>query len=160
MDEGEVVKLLISEVGGLAHLLSTLSLAVCGGITGLFFQIIIHNSKENVGILEIRGMPLLLISFLLQSISIFFGYMSKASLLTNIAFYQKLKLVGNIELGKQKNIEFMEATQIFSLIQFLLFFAGMLTILTFIFLNLHLGSKCKHQATEICEEIEEKADEV
>ncbi len=150
MSESDIIELLLSEIGDLAYLILTLSLAVSGGLTGLLIQIAIHNKKKDVENLDLKGVSLLVLCFLFQSVSILFGYISKASLLTYIAFYQNRKLEKNVLLGDQKNFEFIQNTQIFSLAQFLLFVFGIFLVFIFIIINLELinGHRIEYKNSE------------
>lgn len=89
MSNTDVANQIISSMGSQIDLIFTLSVAICGGIIALVFQLALHNSKSSGSPLKIEWRFLLWVSFLSEGISVLFGYLSRGAITANIpSIYQ------------------------------------------------------------------------
>jgi len=89
MSNTDVANQIISSMGSQIDLIFTLSVAICGGIIALVFQLALHNSKASGSPLKIECRFLLWVSFLSEGISVLFGYLSRGAITANIpSIYQ------------------------------------------------------------------------
>lgn len=90
MSNIDVANQIISSMGSQIDLIFTLSVAICGGIIALVFQIALHNSKREVSPLKIEWRGLIWSSFLVEGISLLFGYLSRGAITSNIPSIYKI----------------------------------------------------------------------
>ena len=90
MSDVDVTNQIISSMGSQIDLIFTLSVAICGGIIVLVFQIALYNSKTNGTLLKIEWVFLLWLSFLSEGISVLFGYLSRGAITANIPSIYKI----------------------------------------------------------------------
>ena len=90
MSNIDVANQIISSMGRQIDLIFTLSVAICGGIIALVFQLALHNSKLNKSPLRIEWHFLLWGSFLFEGISVLFGYWSRGAIPANIPSIYKI----------------------------------------------------------------------
>ena len=86
----EIAKEIISSVGNQIDLIFSLSVAICGGIIALVFQVALHNSKKESSVVKIEWAFLLWLSFLSEGISVLFGYLSRGAITANIPSIYKI----------------------------------------------------------------------
>jgi hypothetical protein len=86
----DVANQIISSMGSQIDLFFTLSVAICGGIIALVFQLALHNSKTNGSPLKIKWHFLLWSSFLSEGVSVLFGYLSRGAITANIPSIYKI----------------------------------------------------------------------
>ena len=90
MAANEIANGVISSMGNQIDLIFTLSVAICGGIIALIFQVALHNSKKESSVLKIEWGSLLWLSFLSEGISVLFGYLSRGAITANIPSIYKI----------------------------------------------------------------------
>ena len=81
MDTEKLAEQIIESMGAQLDLLFTLAVAICGGIIVLIVQMALHKNNKPV---EFQGFGFLIVTFLLEGISIIFGYLSRGSITSNI----------------------------------------------------------------------------
>ena len=81
MSSEKVAEQIIESMGAQMDLLFTLAVAICGGIIVLIVQLALHKNMKPV---EFKGFRFLIVTFLLEGVSIIFGYLSRGSITSNI----------------------------------------------------------------------------
>lgn len=81
----DVAEKIIDSLGAQIDLLFTLSVAVCGGIIALVFQIAMHNrSGKDAGAIQIRSSWALVVAMLFEGVSFLCGYFARGAITRNI----------------------------------------------------------------------------
>jgi len=116
-------------------LIFTLSVAICGGIIVLIFQVALHNSKKEGPILKIEWRFLLWLSFLFEGISILFGYLSRGAITANIPSIYEIDFTKINTWGSASFGGFCTMKWLISL-QFYTFLVGVFILFILILTNL------------------------
>ena len=117
----DIANQIISSMGKQIDLFFTLSVAICGGIIALVFQLALHNTNNQNSKLIICGKWMLYGSFFLEGLSILSGYLSSASITANIPSiykidFSKLKTWGAAEFEGFPTIEVLVQVQFWTFI--------------------------------------------
>lgn len=134
MEPKDVTEQVLVQIAELSVWISSLSLAIIGGLVAAFLQIAFHNASKPDHQIALRSPRLLTIALFVEAFAILAGYIARASLLTRVAHFQSLELTPNTDLGRQ-GLGFILFTQYATLVQFVLFMSGVFLIGFFIFKN-------------------------
>lgn len=134
MEPKDVTEQVLIQIADLSIWISSMSLAIIGGLVAAFLQIAFHNASKPDHQISICSPQILTIALFVEAFAILAGYIARASLLTRVAHFQSLELAPNTDLGRQ-GLGFISFTQYASLVQFLLFMSGILLVGFFIVRN-------------------------
>lgn len=87
--ENKIAEQIILSMGSQMDLIFTLSVAICGGILGLFVQIAIQNSQPSSP-LKFDGYNIFLLTFSSAAVSILLGYLSRGAITSSIPEIYKI----------------------------------------------------------------------
>jgi len=133
----KVAKEVILSMGGQVDLLFTLSVAICGGITALVFQLAIHNKTRTGSQINIIWPWLLIATFLVLGISILCGYFARGSITDSIPSIYKIDFSKFDTWGSAKFVG--DGTLKFLVwVQFLTFLGGIFALFLLVFKNKEL----------------------
>jgi len=141
VNNSEIAKTVIDQMGNQVDLLVTLATAVFGGLIALFVQVLIHNSEPNKTQITFKGKSLRLViaALLLEGGSICFAFFARGAItsLTPAIFRVDTSKLDNwTDASLPSGGGF--ALRVLPTIQFLLFFLGIVTLALFMIQNRHL----------------------
>ncbi len=127
---GQVLK----SIGAQIDLLFTLSVAICGGVIWLIVQLAVHNNAESTKTIRLEWPCLLTVTFVLEGLAIFFGYLARSAVTASIPAIFRADYTGILDFG---NLQFQGHTLLkYALIlQFLTFLAGIACLLIILLKN-------------------------
>ena len=133
-NRGELVSNLIGVLLNQSDLLIVLATAISGGLLALLFQLILHNSPNNLTYVHLRCTYLIPITLLVLAASIVAGYLLQGALLNF------LPILHNVNFDDSKFLMYHDSKEIhmlqsLSLAQFLMFFSGAVTASTLVLAN-------------------------
>ncbi|HEX4960627.1 MAG TPA: hypothetical protein VF173_07290 [Thermoanaerobaculia bacterium] len=138
--QAEVAQSVIDQMGGQIDLLVTLALAICGGLTALLLQVILHNHDDKKDGISFKRDRLLFGCLICEGTSIILGYFARAAI-TGVT-PQLLRLnYSTIKNWSQAEFDGNIQLRIFAGTQALLFIAGILLVVIFIVSNSNLLRK-------------------
>ena len=140
MSNTDVANQIISSMGSQIDLIFALSVAICGGIIALVFQLALHNSKTNGLPLKIKWGFLLWLSFLSEGISVLFGYLSRGAITGNIPSIYKIDFSQIDTWGAADFSGFCTLKWVISL-QFWTFLLGVFLLFLLVLKNLKVIAK-------------------
>lgn len=129
-----VAPLIVQSISAWSNSLSTLGIAINGGIAALCLQILVHNHENKTSPLRLRAIVSLLACFILEGVNIFFGFLVQGSLIAGIPTL----LGATYEIGQpiqQNKIIPLDAVQYLGKLQFFTFGAGVLALIFLIPFN-------------------------
>ena len=89
MSNDNIAAQVINSMGSQMDLIFSLSVAICGGIIALLFQLLIHNRAKPTAQVHLNGIWLIYTSFISAGVSIIIGYLSRGAITSSIpAIYQ------------------------------------------------------------------------
>ncbi|MFH1950151.1 MAG: hypothetical protein ABIL06_00895 [Pseudomonadota bacterium] len=135
MSNTDVANQIILSMGRQIDLIFTLSVAICGGIIALVFQLVLHNSKTNGSFLKIEWGFLLWLSFLSEGVSVLFGYLSRGAITANIPSIYNIDFSQIETWGAASFSGFCTLKWVISL-QFWTFLAGVFLLFLLVLKNL------------------------
>lgn len=142
MSNMEVANQIISSMGSQIDLIFTLSVAICGGIVALVFQVAVHNSKTNGFPLTIEWHHLLWVSFLSEGISVLFGYLSRGAITDNIPSICRVDF-SQIETWGAAKFKGLSSLEFCVKLQFYTFLIGVILLFILVCTNLKVIAKPK-----------------
>jgi hypothetical protein len=138
--QAEIAKSVIEQMGSQIDLLVTLALAVCGGLTALFLQIVIHNHDSSVTAVRFKRDFLLMGCLICEGASIICGYLSRATITSLTPKILQLDF-SHIDNWTNANFEGSSALRILAGLQALLFIIGIFLVVVFLISNSNLLRK-------------------
>ena len=130
----EVGEGIVAAITSQVDLLTTLAVAICGGIVALLVQIAFHNSdNEKQRVIFVWG-PLLLAAFVAESLSILFGYLTYAAVTNAIpivlqAQFEETKILAEQEFRQNALI------RVVMTFQFVMFGLGIVCVFVVLLRN-------------------------
>jgi hypothetical protein len=134
MEGSAVAPILIDSMTGQSETLSTLSLAICGGIAALLLQVAIHNRSDGTKKLRLRASDLLLVAFVLEGASFVVAYLVRGSIVASVPELMNLKYDPQTALSPAAS-NGLQAIRTLELTQFTLLGLGILAILVVLIVN-------------------------
>src|SRR5262245_40527394 len=134
VDGQSVAPLLLQGIGSWSETLSTLGLAIMGGIAALSIQIFINNQNQENAPLRLRAIASMIVAFLLQGANILFGFLVHGSLVAGIPALLSAQYYPDKSI-EQNQIVVLDVIQSFAYWQFILFGIGALALLPLIPFN-------------------------
>lgn len=132
--QAEVARSVIDQMGGQIDLLVTLALAICGGLTALLLQIILHNHDREKSGISFKRDRLLFGCLICEGTSIILGYFARAAI-TSVT-PQLLRLdYSAIDSWSQAEFDGNSQLRTFAGAQALLFIIGIFLVVVFIISN-------------------------
>ena len=135
MEAKDIANQIISSMGNQIDLIFTLSVAICGGIIVLIFQVALHNSKKEGSYLRIECGALLWISFFFEGLSVLFGYLSRGAITGNIPSIYKVDF-SQINTWGAANFEGFCTMKWLISLQFYAFLLGVILLFILVLKNL------------------------
>jgi hypothetical protein len=139
-DQADIAKSVIEQMGSQIDLLVTLALAVCGGLTALFLQIVIHNHDRSVTAVRFKRDFFLMGCLICEGASIICGYLSRATITSLTPKILQLDF-SHIDNWTRADFEGSLALRILAGAQALLFLIGIFLVLGFLVFNADLLRK-------------------
>jgi hypothetical protein len=135
MASQEIPKQIIASMVGQVDVLFTLSVAICGGIIALIFQISLHNTTANKTVLEMKGKRLLFLSLFTEGASIVLGYFAHGSIIANTPSIYKMDFAKIDHWGSVASFEGFGTLVCLMQAQFVAFGVGFLFLFIVVLLN-------------------------
>jgi hypothetical protein len=138
IENGEIAKTIIEQMGSQVDLLVTLATAIYGGLIALFIQILIHNREHESSAIKFnpKTLQLIVLCLLFEGLSICSAYFARATItaLTPAIFrIDTSSLQSWSDAPLQPGAGF--ALKLWPTIQFLFFFLGILMLFLFMTRN-------------------------
>ena len=118
------------------NLVTTLSVAVIGGVVVLLIQIVFHNKDKNKIKVSLNWIKLVPLILLLEGVSVLFSYFATGAVTSEIPILLQTKYSPTY-LANQ-NITSLDLIGYLVLVQFSTFFAGIVCIILLLFRNRNL----------------------
>jgi hypothetical protein len=134
----DVAEKIIGSLGAQIDLLFTLSVAVCGGIIALVFQIAMHNRGKDASAIQIRSSWALVAAMLCEGISFLCGYFARGAITANIPSIYRMNFETIATFGPSKDFLGYEVLAGLIRWQFCAFAAGILLLFFLTFRNRRL----------------------
>ncbi len=130
----DIANSIIAQTTEQINLLLSLSTAICGAIMAFILQISLHNNTSEEKAIRLRGTNWLIVAFLIEGVSILFGYFAQGTL---ISLTPAIYKASNPNIKNWTTVQFPGSVMIraTTLLQFLFFFLGLLTVISVIFRN-------------------------
>ena len=132
----DIARILIEQMNSQIRLLFSLSTAICAGIVVLFFQVLLNNSDPQKTKISLQWDWVLILTFILEGISIFLGYLSRGAIISLTPQIYKLASP-DIEDWAKVDFKGNNLLRLLALYQFLLFLLGLVTILLVVLKNIN-----------------------
>ena len=131
MSAENVAEQIIESMGAQLDLLFTLAVAICGGIIVLIVQMALHENNKPV---EFQGFGFLIVTFLLEGVSIIFGYLSRGSITSNIPKIYRIDF-SKIDSWGSANFEGYGMLKSLFYLQSVTFFLGIVCLFILLCMN-------------------------
>jgi len=128
---------IIKSMGSQMDLLFTLSVAICGGIIALLVQLSLHKTDPGRTPIKWKGVTFLIVTFISEGLSVFFGYFARCSITSNIPAIYRLPFSEIDNFTKAKFDGHCTLKWLFA-IQFGTFMVGIIFLFILLCLNLKL----------------------
>ena len=99
MSNDNIAAQVINYMGSQMDLIFSLSVAICGGIIALLFQLLIHNHAKPTSQVRLSGIWLIYTSFVLAGVSIIIGYLSRGAITSSIPTIYQVDLKTLVSWG-------------------------------------------------------------